>query len=325
MTVSSTPRLACFVLQTPALLRPCPFASLHLRRPPRSPLFLPFIRYAPSLSSQPPDLPSTPSPSFSPSASLPLISRHFPPLLSGLTASTIGSLIGAGGGIVLTPLLTLLSVSQHAAHGTSLVVVSATALVSALRYGTSAQVDVPAALALMASALLTAPIGARASARLDSRRLRRCFGAFLIFVAGLIPLLPLIASTSGLSLPALWKYPLLAVLGCGSGFLSGLLGIGGGTVNVPALVLLAGFPQKVAQGTALMAMVLPSVRGGYAHLKLGQVRADLLPGLVVGALAGGFFGASAAVRMPDKALRVVCAGVFAAMGVRYLLPGRQKR
>ena len=107
-----------------------------------------------------------------------------------------------------------------------------------------------------------------------------------------------------------------------SGFLSGLLGIGGGTINVPTLVLL-GFSQTVAQGTALMAMVFPSIRGAYTHFKLGHVRTERLPGLVAGALLGGFLGASTALRLQEGTLRVVCSGIFAMIGVKYLLPGKK--
>ncbi|CDF40885.1 unnamed protein product [Chondrus crispus] len=243
-------------------------------------------------------------------------------LSHGLLSSTVGSLIGAGGGVVLTPLLTLTRLAQHEAHGTSLLVVAITALVSALRYFTRARVDLPAAAALMAAALLAAPAGARASASLDAKRLKRCFGAFLLFVSFAIPLLPKVAMLSPVALPSTVRIPVLAVVGMLSGFLSGLLGIGGGTINVPTLVLL-GFSQTVAQGTALMAMVLPSIRGAYTHFKLGHVRTERLPGLVAGALLGGFLGASTALRLQEGTLRVVCSGIFAMIGVKYLLPGKK--
>lgn len=239
-------------------------------------------------------------------------------LSHGLLSSTIGSLIGAGGGVILTPLLTLTRVSQHEAHGTSLLVIAVTACISALRYFTRASVDVPAAVALMSAALLAAPVGARASAALDARKLKRCFGAFLVFVSIAIPLMPKVALMALGDVSGGLRITVLAVVGVLSGFLSGLLGIGGGTINVPTLVFL-GFTQTVAQGTALMAMVFPSMRGAYAHFRLGHVRAERLPGLVIGAMLGGMLGATTALRLQEGTLRVICSGIFVMIGIKYLM------
>lgn len=124
-----------------------------------------------------------------------------------------------------------------------------------------------------------------------------------------------------LTLPLSFKWPLLALVGALSGFLSGLLGIGGGTLNVPVLVLIVGYQQHVAQGTALMAMVVPCLRGAWTHFRLGHVHVQLLPALIVGALIGGYFGAHIALGIHESALQAVCAVTFAVMGVKYLRNG----
>lgn len=250
----------------------------------------------------------------------PALQTHARALLTGLTASTLGSLVGAGGGVVLTPLLTATAgLRQQEAHGTSLCVVAATAVISAARYGLSAAADPSAAVALAAAALFTAPVGARASARTDAGRLKRFFGAFLIAVSGLIPALPYI-SGGDIELHGVVRAGVLLGLGAVTGFLSGLLGIGGGTINVPALGVLAGFPQALAQGTAMLAMILPSLRGAFAHIRLKHVAVNMLPGLFVGAITGGFLGSSVALSLPERTLRVVCSIIFAAIGVRYMMP-----
>eukprot|EP00171_Calliarthron_tuberculosum_P001258 IDg1258t1 len=245
----------------------------------------------------------------------------------GMAGSVVGSLIGAGGGVVLTPLMTtVLGVSQHSAHGTSLCTISVTAALSALRYARASQVDVAAALSLTCGAALMSPLGARRSAQVRSTMLRRYFGVFLLVVSVLIPILPKLLSIAqapplGVSL----RNAILVAIGLLSGFLSGLLGIGGGTINVPALVIFAGFTQKVAQGSALLAMLLPSVLASISHRKLGQVRMELLPGLVFGAIIGSSLGAELAIFLPEQALRFVCAFIFFLIGVRYLWTGAGKR
>jgi uncharacterized protein len=90
-------------------------------------------------------------------------------------------------------------------------------------------------------------------------------------------------------------------IGLGAGLLSGMFGIGGGIVIVPALVLLAHMTQKTATGTSLAALLLPvGALGAYEYYKAGAVegRAALLiaPGLLVGAL----IGAKVALQIPTR-------------------------
>lgn len=87
---------------------------------------------------------------------------------------------------------------------------------------------------------------------------------------------------------------------------------------MPTLVLVAGFSQKVAQGTALLAMIIPTARASQAHLKLQHVALPLLPGLIAGAVAGGFLGANIALNVPEVTLRLICSFIFACIGLRYL-------
>lgn len=224
--------------------------------------------------------------------------------------------------MLLTPLLTAYGLPQHRAHGTSLCVITVTALISTVKYLSASQVDIYAAVALTLTAVLTSPLGARQSARVDAPTLKKYFGVFLIVVSVLIPLLPYVLHhLPTLSIPVVTQRILLAAVGACTGFLSGLLGIGGGTVNVPVLVLFAGFSQKLAQGTSMAAMFVPSVRASFTHFGLGQVAVSLLPALALGAVMGGSIGASLALYMPENALRIICAFVFASLGVKYLTKG----
>jgi uncharacterized membrane protein YfcA len=71
-----------------------------------------------------------------------------------------------------------------------------------------------------------------------------------------------------------------------AGFASGMMGVGGGAVMIPAMVLLAGFDQHVAQGTALLVMVPAGSVGAYTHWRLGNVKISVLWGIVPGVLVG---------------------------------------
>lgn len=241
----------------------------------------------------------------------------------GVIGSALGSLIGAGGGIVLTPLLTSFSgLSQLEAHATSLCVIAVTAAVGAAKYNAAGSVVIPAAMFLASAALITAPLGARAASRLDNKNLKMYFGICLVVVSCLIPVTPrLLTVVPGLLLSAETQRLIMIAVGTVTGFLSGLLGIGGGTIMVPVLVLLTGLPQKVAQGTALLAMTLPACFGAFTHLRLRNVALPLLPGLFLGAVAGGNIGSSLALHLGDPVLRCVCAFIFFCIGVRYVSQG----
>ncbi len=99
------------------------------------------------------------------------------------------------------------------------------------------------------------------------------------------------------------------VLGICAGVISGTLGLGSGTVIVPVLVLLCGFEQKSAQGTALAAMVPMALVGALLYWKNPDIEMNrLVIGLIIfGALAGTLAGAELAFRLPSHTLRKVFA------------------
>lgn len=94
------------------------------------------------------------------------------------------------------------------------------------------------------------------------------------------------------------------VLGVLVGVLSGLVGVGGGIVLVPALVLFYGFSQHMAQGTS-MAMLLPpiGVLAVYTYYKNGYVDVRAAALICAGFVLGGLFGAKIAVVLPKEVLR----------------------
>lgn len=87
---------------------------------------------------------------------------------------------------------------------------------------------------------------------------------------------------------------------------------------IPPMVVLAGMPQHLAQGTSLLAMVPISITGAWTHHRLGNVAADLALGLIVGALVGGYFGGTAANLIPDIYLKLLFVAVMVYMARRYI-------
>lgn len=236
----------------------------------------------------------------------------------GFTGGVFGGLVGLGGGVVMVPMLVgLARLRQQEAHGTSLVTVVFAGMAGAATYAAQGAVDLPGAAFLALTATLTAPFGARYAHALPEWKLKRAFGAFLLVVSLLLLAKPWLAG--GAAPAGGWgKGAVLLPVGAVTGFLSGMMGVGGGNLMVPAMVLLAGFPQAIAQGTSLLAMVPAGAVGAYAHWRLGNVARRLVPGLVAGILVGAFAGGSVALRLPDEALRLVFAAVLVWTGARYL-------
>lgn len=89
-------------------------------------------------------------------------------------------------------------------------------------------------------------------------------------------------------------------LGLASGILSGLIGIGGGIIIIPALVLLFGFSQQLAQGTTLALMVPPiGILAAYTYYKHGFVDLQVAAFICLGFIFGGLFGAKIATALPN--------------------------
>ena len=103
---------------------------------------------------------------------------------------------------------------------------------------------------------------------------------------------------------------LYLVLGLFTGTLSGLFGIGGAVIIIPALVLLFKFNQHMAQGTTLALMVPPiGLLAAWTYYKQGFIDFKIAGLICLGFFIGGLIGAKVAVQIPDQVLRKMF-GVF---------------
>ena len=235
----------------------------------------------------------------------------------GLTAGIFGGLIGIGGGLIMIPLMVkVLKLTQHKAHGTSLVALVFTGISGAITYASNGSVDLTGAALLAVTAVMTAPWGARYCNALTQRKLKKYFGAFLIFCSVLLFLKPYLTNFIGV-VPGYAKIIILLTTGALTGFLSGMMGVGGGTIMVPVMVIAVGFTQHMAQGTSLLVMVPAGAMGAFTHWKMGSVEKGILWGLVPGILLGTYAGGNFANSIPNDTLRLIFACMIIIMGVRY--------
>ena len=247
-------------------------------------------------------------------------------LAVGLLTGLAGGLLGVGGGFVMVPAMVyLLRTPQREANGTSLAVIVPVAIVGATILGRGHQVDLEAGIALAVGAVGGAVVGARLTRRISDTGLRRVFGMVAV-TAGVVMIadaalravggnvhLEAGLNPSGISL---WVTALL--VGAVAGVLSGLLGIGGGAVMVPAMTLLMGMSQHLAQGTSLLVIIPTAISGSITHFRMGNIRLDTAAWLSAGGVVGAVAGASLALASPDAALRLLFGFYLALTGLRML-------
>src|ERR1700722_17330875 len=93
---------------------------------------------------------------------------------------------------------------------------------------------------------------------------------------------------------------LVLTIGLFAGMLSGMFGIGGGVIIVPALMLLVGFSIKMASGTSLVALLLPvGLLGAIEYYRQGQINIIAAICLVLGLFIGAYFGAKITISLPE--------------------------
>jgi len=112
----------------------------------------------------------------------------------------------------------------------------------------------------------------------------------------------------------------VALIGAVAGLLSGLLGLGGAIVIIPALIMILGYSQQSAQGTALMMMVLPvGALAAYQYYQNGWVEMKTALLLAIFFFVGGYAGAKYAAYVPQEILKKVFAIMLTGIAVKMFL------
>lgn len=203
-------------------------------------------------------------------------------ILVGLAAGLLSGLFGVGGGTVIVPALVFfLGFNQRLAAGTSLAAIVPTATVGVISYATTGSVAWVAAIILAAGAIIGAQIGTWLLHRLPLPVLRWGFVGFLVLV--IISLYLVIPSRDAEIEYTILSVIDLIVLGLVTGILAGLLGVGGGIVVVPVLMILFGASDLEAKGTSLLMMIPTAISGTVGNIRRKNV--DLPAAIAIGVAA----------------------------------------
>ncbi len=224
----------------------------------------------------------------------------------GFAIGMILGLLGGGGSILMVPALVyLLGQSPHAAVTASLAIVGINSMTGVLFHRREGTLNGKVALVFGGVGMLAAYLTAEVSQMFSETFLLLLF-AGLMLIVGLLMILrrqPNDAATEQNS--PNWLVTVAG--GVGVGALTGLLGVGGGFLIVPALVMLVGLPMRQAVGTSLIIIAMNSLAGLLGHL--GDVALDptLVTVFVLSGIAGTFAGTRLAQRIQASRLQQVFA------------------
>lgn len=263
--------------------------------------------------------------------------------LLGLFSGVVGSLIGLGGGIIIVPSLLFLgtytdwinNVTPQITVGTSSLVIIFTGLSSTLMFMKHKTVDYISGLLFFIGSAPGSIIGAMTNKYLNAEEFSLYFGLFMIFISFTLmirgKLKPVAASTSRFRISRsnvdvkgnrdTYSFNIFfgIFIAFVVGFLGGIFGIGGGSLMVPAMLLIFKFPAHIAIATSMFLIFLSSTVSSYTHFTLGNIdwliAIALIPGAWIGAKLGAIINQHLKAETLVKVLRVT----LILIGIRLIL------
>jgi uncharacterized membrane protein YfcA len=238
-------------------------------------------------------------------------------LALGIIVGLLLGLLGGGGSIMAVPIFVyVLGIEAKLAIATSLVVVGATSLVGTIPHFRAGNVDLPRAFLFVIGSFAGAYLGAQLS-RLMAGSTQLLLFALVMLTASFFMMRGRRDESQTIEKERTWQsITLIIIQGIGVGIVTGLVGVGGGFMIVPALVLLGGIPMKRAVGTSLLVIAINSASAFIGYLVQPEIR-QRIAAAHVGAFAlipylgifmlitfgGVFIGSALNRRVDHKALR----------------------
>jgi uncharacterized membrane protein YfcA len=239
------------------------------------------------------------------------------PLLLALVAGFFGSLVGLGGGIVLVPALALgLGLPITVAIPAAQVAVVGTALGGTGRYIREGHGDIILAIRAASVTVLGAVIGARVGVLIPPHALELGFAALIFVVSA--NMMRKSADVEVEGPPRTVRAGLLFLAG---GLLAGMLGVGGGILNVPAIRLYLKRSMVMAVATSAMIVAFTGAAGAAVYAHAGHMDWRLATACTTGAFTGGHLGARVGSRLKRTTLQWIFLVVILYVGVEMTVRG----
>ncbi|MFC7687882.1 sulfite exporter TauE/SafE family protein [Ureibacillus sp. GCM10028918] len=261
-----------------------------------------------------------------------------------LASGILGSLVGLGGGVILIPATLFVGINlgffpeitPQRVVGLSVIMMIFIGLSSTLSYMKNKQVDFKSGFIFFIGSIPGTMVGAWLNKGLDLPSFNLYFGIFLVLLSILLfirdKLKPIqwfvkhgkkTHFTDQEGREFVYGYPIwfAIVFTFIVGMVSGLFGIGGGSLLVPAMVLLFLFPPHIAVATSMFNVFLSSMVNSASHIYLGNVPWIFTIPVIIGAYIGAKVGAALNKRMQSKTIVFVLQIVMLLIGIRSILEG----
>ena len=260
--------------------------------------------------------------------------------LLGFVVGAYGTVIGAGGGFIIVPVLLILYPDYEPEQLTaiSLAVVFANATSGSIAYARQRRIDYVTGALFAAASAPGVVAGALVVHVVPQRLFSGLFGVMLLLLAvvairgssaairapirGRGVLLRRVSDPEGRTFVYGYKLWQGLVISAGVGFISSLFGIGGGIIHVPAMIVILHIPVAYAVATSHFVLAFMSGGATIVHLLDGSLGGEQLvkaAALAVGAVPGAQVGALLAHRVRGRTVLVLLAGAIIVLGVRVLL------
>jgi len=242
--------------------------------------------------------------------------------------SIVASMIGIGGGVFYVPLLLLMHYSFHVASTISLFLIAITGFSAFLRYRKAHLVDWKLAVVMEVFTDIGAFIGGFTSVQINPVFLKILFAVILFAIAAITLKAQKVEAKNkplkrgfgfwyrefngvSYSIPLVYMIPVTFT----AGYLSGLLGIAGGVLKVPLMILWFTIPSKIAIATSALMVSFTALTGLGGHLINTQIDWSLTLGLALVVFIGGQLGSRISVKLPEKKINKILGLVFIILAV----------
>ena len=245
-------------------------------------------------------------------------------LVLGLAIGSFGTLVGIGGGIFLVPIFLLLfGWEPQQAVGTSLMVVFLNAVSGTFAYIKQKKIYYQAAFWFSAATFPGAVAGSYLVQYFSGPTFKLAFGGLLSILGAWMFIRSFLAKPADekLSTDFVYNRTLGIAISAVVGFLSSVLGIGGGVIHVPAMIYVLNFPPHIATATSHFVLALSTLFGVISHLFWHNVVLSAAAPIGAGAIIGAQFGARWSNKVKSKGITMLLAFSLFALGVRLLATG----
>ena len=232
-------------------------------------------------------------------------------IVLGIGVGALGTLIGAGGGLIFVPVFLYLFTDWSPAMvvGTSLTIVMFNAMSASTAFIKQKKILYSAAIWFTLATIPGSYLGAVASEGFDISMLKFWFGLFLLCMSTFIGYKNWTKGQRKEESLQLHELTYSKTIGClisvVVGFISSVFGIGGGLIHVAALVYILGFPTHVATATSQFILFLSTITGVVTHYSLGHIQWNIAIACGIGAVIGAQLGAAIAKRLKATSILMV--------------------